>query len=245
MMGKIWNPWHGCQKYSEGCQYCYVYRSDERHGRDASLVTQTQDFTKPIKTKRNGEYVIPSGTTIYTCFTSDFLIEAADQWRMIAWQIMKQRSDCTFLFLTKRIERLAQLLPADWGDGYPNVVIGCTCENQRTADYRLPIFLQLPIKHRIIIHEPLLSSINIEPYLEGIEAVIVGGESGTQARVCDYQWVLQLKEQCVSHQVNFTFKQTGQNFQKDGILYKIPRIHQHQQAKRAAIDLHYFPVNWE
>lgn len=61
---------------------------------------------------------IPSGETVYTCFSSDFLLSDADPWRPEAWAMMRRRSDLHFLFITKRIERLAALLPPDWGEGY-------------------------------------------------------------------------------------------------------------------------------
>lgn len=81
-------------------------------------------------------------------------------------------------------------LPEDWGEGYKNVHICCTCENQYMADKRLPIFLELPIRHKSIIHEPMLGPINIERFLEKyrkeIDQVVCGGESGDEARLCDY-----------------------------------------------------------
>lgn len=58
--------------------------------------------------------------------------------------------------VTKRPERFFKELPEDWGDGYENVHICCTCENQATADKKLSVFLELPIKHKSIIHEPML-----------------------------------------------------------------------------------------
>lgn len=54
-----------------------------------------------------------------------------------------------FLFLTKRIVRFMDCVPADWGEGYGNVTVGCTVENQRAADERLPVFRELPIRHKI------------------------------------------------------------------------------------------------
>lgn len=48
----LWNPWHGCHKYSAGCANCYVYRMDERYGRDSSVVKKTKDFALPVKKKK-------------------------------------------------------------------------------------------------------------------------------------------------------------------------------------------------
>ena len=124
----MWNLWHGCHKLSEGCRHCYVYRTDGKYGKDSSVVTKTEKFDLPLQRKKNGTYKIPSGNLVYTCFTSDFLIEDADEWRAEAWEMMRIRQDLRFLFITKRIDRLQQCLPPDWGDGYDNVTICCTME---------------------------------------------------------------------------------------------------------------------
>ena len=234
-----WNPWHGCTKISPGCKYCYVYRQDEMYGSTlaSSLCRKTGAFALPMKRRRDGSYKIPPGKIVFTCFTSDFLLEDADPWRAECWRMMRQRSDCWFYFFTKRIHRLADCLPPDWGEGYDNVLIGCTVENQDRADYRLPIFLDLPIKHRSIIASPLLERLDLSPYLDGrIEEVATGGESGVEARPCDYDWILDLRRQCVEKDIPFRFHQTGAYFIKDGRMYRVRRRHQLSQARKANID---------
>ncbi len=152
--------------------------------------------------------------------------------------MIRERDDCTFFFFTKRIDRLEQYLPYDWGDGYDHVAIGCTVENQDRADYRLPIFLSLPIKHRLIIVAPMLGRIDLRPYLDPglIEEVSVGGESGKYARPLDFDWVLDLHNQCREANVPFNFHQTGTYLIKDGRQYRIPREHQRSQAKIAGLN---------
>lgn len=235
--GVNWNPWHGCHKISAGCQNCYVYRSDAKHGKNASEVVKTSSFYLPIAHARDGSYKIPSGSFIWTCFTSDFLLADADAWRKEAWRMMKERSDCEFLFITKRITRFAECLPEDWGDGYPNVSICCTVENQAKADERLPVFRDASIRHKMIVCEPLLERLDLSAYLDGwVESVTVGGESGEQARLCEYDWILEIRRQCIEANVPFHFKQTGAVFQKDGKIYRIPRKLQHAQARKANIN---------
>lgn len=234
-----WNPWHGCTKISPGCKYCYVYRQDEMYGgtTDSSLCHKNAAFNLPLKKKRDGTYKIPSGKIIFTCFTSDFLLPDADAWRADCWNMIKRRSDCWFYFFTKRIDRLAECLPDDWGDGYDNVLIGCTVENQDRADYRLPIFLSLPIKHKSIIVAPILENIHLSVYLrDDIEEVSVGGESGASARPCNYDWILNLRQQCIEKNIPFRFHQTGSHFIKDRKLYQIKRKDQLSQARKANID---------
>ena len=80
--------------------------------------------------------------------------------------MIKQRPDLEFLIITKRIHSFYDCIPDDWGDGYENVHICCTCENQDRADFRLPIFKNAPIKKKSIICEPILQEIDLTPYLD-------------------------------------------------------------------------------
>lgn len=237
-MSITWNPWHGCVKYSEGCEHCYVYRIDSGFERDSREVRRNADFDLPVRRVR-GEYKIRSGEEVYTCFSSDFFLDDADEWRDEAWRYIAERRDLDFIIFTKRIVRAGECLPEDWGEGYDNVTIGCTCENQKRADERLPVFLSLPIKHRMIICEPLLGKIELLPYLdrEKIAGVSCGGESGSGARVCDYEWVLDIRDACAEAGVSFGFHQTGAKFRRDGRIYDVPRNLQQSQAKKANIDL--------
>lgn len=235
----MWNLWHGCHKLSTGCKHCYVYRGDARREVDSSVVVRTKNFDLPLRKKRNGEFKIPPGTFVYTCFTSDFFVEDADKWRAEAWEMIRCRSDLHFMMITKRIDRFSDCLPDDWGDGYDNVTICCTVENQACADYRLPIYRRAPIKHKIIICEPLLERIDLSTYAVGewIEQIVAGGESGYEARPCDFEWVMDLRRICVENKVDFWFKQTGSKFVKDGKTYNVKRQFQHSQARKAEINI--------
>lgn len=238
MTEEVWNPWHGCKKYSDGCQNCYVYRRDGLVGLDASEVKKNLSFDYPLKKGRDGAYKIPPGSTVFCCMTSDFFLEEADDWRPDIWKIIKTRSDVNFIIITKRIVRFYDCIPNDWGEGYKNVVFGCTVENQKWCDIRLPVFNDIPAAGKIIICEPLLGPIDMRRYLNGnIKQVIAGGESGNEARVCDYDWVLNLREQCKEAGVSFRFKQTGARLKKDGKIYRILRRYQHLQARKAGIDI--------
>ena len=237
-MSATWNLWHGCHKISPGCAHCYVYRMDSAHDRDGGRVYRTKSFDLPVRRGRDHAYKIPSGELVYTCFTSDFFLEDADSWRPEAWRMIRERQDLQFLFITKRIHRFYDCIPDDWGRGYPHVHIGCTVENRERAAFRLPIFREAPIAEKSIICEPLLEELDLSAYLgPWVRQVIAGGESGQEARECDYRWILALRRQCESARVDFHFKQTGARLRKDGRLYRIPRRHQHAQARKAGIDL--------
>ena len=231
----IWNPWRGCIKCSEGCLHCYIHKGDYKRGINTSEIVKTKDFYKPIEKLKNGNYKMKSGL-VYLCFQSDFLIKEADKWRNECFKMIKERQDCKFLFLTKRIERFKEIIPDDWNDGNDNVIVCCTVENQKNADYKLSIFKDLPIKHKCITMQPLLEKVNIEKYLDDIELVLVGGEQDYNARVLDYDWVLDIRKQCIKHNVNFEFRQYGTYTIKDGKTYKIETYNLTKQARLANIN---------
>lgn len=230
-----WDPWRGCHKCSDGCLYCYIHKGDLKRGIDTDDIVKTKNFYKPIEKLKNGEYKMKSGL-VYLCFSTDFLIEEADEWRKECFKMIKERPDCEFLFLTKRIDRFNKCIPSDWNSGYDNVVVCCTIENQKNADYKLSIFKDLPIKHKCITIQPMLEQINIEQYLDGIELVVVGGESDKFARPLNYDWVLDIKRQCINKNVNFEFRQCGTHFIKDGKMYKLQTKDLIKQARLANIN---------
>ncbi len=246
-MHDIWNPWHGCKKCSEGCEHCYMYFLDRVRDSDPSEVTRTQGFLYPLQKNRSGGYKIRSGELIRVCMTSDFFVEEADAWRNDAWEIMRERSDVKFYLLTKRPQRVHDCLPAWWGGGLENVMFNVTCENQRRADERIPILLDLPFKHKGIMCAPFLGPVSVSRYLSGgqIEQVICGGENYDGARPCDFAWVKQLRDECAASDVTFCFIETGTVFIKDGKRYRIPdKRKQSEQAFRSGVSFAGKPIAW-
>ena len=128
-------------------------------------------------------------------------------------------------------------IPQDWNDGYENVTVGCTVENQDRADYRLPVFHKLPVRHKNIICQPLLEEISLSAWLDDVELVVVGGESDRNARPLDYAWVLSIREQCIAHKVHFEFRQCGTHFIRDGKRYTLSVHDLCSQARKANINI--------
>lgn len=231
-----WEPWTGCYKASIGCDNCYFYGPNaKRYGQNT--IEKTDKFDWPVRTNKKGEYNIKGDKILPTCFATDFFLPEADEWRAEAWSMIKQRPDIDFLILTKRIERFGKALPSDWGEGYENVNIGCTVETQFLADYRLPLFLSYPMKRRFIACSPLLEAIDLSEYLHGVDHVTVSGESGREARECDYEWVEHIREQCVVAGVTFWFKSTGSLFRHASEVKKINPFKQGSTAKEFSIDI--------
>lgn len=231
-----WEPWTGCYPHSAGCDNCYFYGPNaKRYGQN--IITKTDKFDWPIRRNKKGEYNIKGDKILATCFATDFFLEEADAWRKDAWAMIKERQDIDFLLITKRIERFPVSLPDDWGEGYDNINIGCTVETQAHADARLPLFLSYPIKRRFIAVSPLLEAIDLSSYLSGVDHVTVSGENGRDVRICDFDWVMDIRNQCEKAGKTFWFKSVGTYFRRDGVVEKVNPFQQVNRAKEMNLDI--------
>lgn len=186
-----WNPWRGCTKVSEGCDYCYMFRDQTRYGRTPEVVLRAAPatFNAPLKWERKRDPRTNGGVTpdaphrVFTCSWSDFFHPDADVWRPEAWQIIRDTPHLTYQILTKRPNRIRYSLPADWGDGYPNVWLGTSVERDGLG-YRAMQLGRVPARVRFLSCEPLLGPLTSLSWWLGkgrIKWVIVGGESGGPA----------------------------------------------------------------
>ena len=249
-MHDIWNPWHGCKKCSPGCQNCYMYCLDELREvkTPSSEVHKTGNFKYPLSKTRDKQYKVKTGERIRVNMTSDTFIEDADLWRDDMWSIIKERSDVIFWILTKRPERIIDNLPSDWGTGYDNVSMNCTCENQEMFDKRIDIFLDVPAKHKGLCLAPLISSIDITKALQSgqIEEVAVGGENYSNPRACNYDWVKSIAEQCKTYKTNFVWYETGTNLIVNDKLYHMPdKYKQSVEPFFAGLNQKYYDINFD
>ena len=210
-----WNPWQGCHKVSDGCVNCYMEREKRRYGQDPSVVVRSKDvtFNSPLKWK--------DPARVFTCSWSDFFIEEADAWRSEAWDIMRLTPHLTYLILTKRIERAAERLPADWP--WEHVWLGATIEDQSVAAHRLDHLHRVP-GHHFISCEPLLGPLNLRRlewpteirHYGRTEWVIAGPETGPIARPMEEDWARDLMLHCKSAGVPFFLKKGT----IDGVQYR-------------------------
>lgn len=170
-----------------------MYRIEDKKKIDPTEVRKGSDFREPLASK------FKKPELIFTCSMSDFFIDDADQWRPEAWEIIKDTPQHTWLILTKRPERIKDCLPPDWGDGYPNVWLGISVENNKNL-HRLNSLAEIPCKLRFISAEPLLETIDFTQEIDGktpidaFEWIILGGESGDdygkyRYRECREKWI--------------------------------------------------------
>jgi protein gp37 len=197
-----WNPWHGCTKVSPGCAHCYMFRDKTRYGQNPELVVRSKTkFSEPLKWKEP--------KMVFTCSWSDWFHEAADAWRDEAWDIIRRTPHLTYQILTKRPERIADHLPADWGEGWPHVWLGVSIENNRWRQRAWDLIAVKAAVH-FISCEPLLGPVDFEnDALADIDWLIAGGESGPDCRPMREDWARSLRDQCAEYDVAFFLKQLG------------------------------------
>ncbi len=200
-----WNPVTGCTKVSPGCAHCYAETFAERfrgvpghpyeHGFDLEL--------RPERLKQPLKWTQPR--MIFVNSMSDlFHEEIGEHYIQAVFKIMRQASWHTFQILTKRSQRMVEIAPRlRWPN---NIWMGVSVENQRWT-CRIDDLRKVRAKVRFLSCEPLLGPLRLD--LQGIDWVIVGGESGAHARPMKPAWVREIRQQCAEASVAFFFKQWG------------------------------------
>lgn len=201
-----WNPVTGCTKVSEGCENCYAEAFSKRlkamgncryyNGFDVTIHDDLID--KPLKWKKSKRIFVNSMSDIFhEEIGEDVILRIFDTMNTADWHI--------FQVLTKRAERLLNLSEMiNWTD---NIWMGVTVENDSRA-YRAELLKQTSAKVKFVSAEPLLGplpSLN----LEGIDWLIVGGESGPRSRSINEEWILELRNRARKTNTAFFFKQWG------------------------------------
>ncbi len=201
-----WNPTTGCTKISEGCKNCYAERMAKRlqamgvekykNGFQLSLHPDVLEEPYSWKTPRS-VFVNSMSDLFHEKMSLDYIQKV--------FRVMNENLIHTFQVLTKRPEILVKHEEKlNWTK---NIWMGVTVENQSLIK-RIEHLRKTCAHVKFVSFEPLLSKIDILP-LEGIDWVIVGGESGPGARPMHKEWVLTIKENCKYRDIPFFFKQWG------------------------------------
>lgn len=218
------NAWIGCTRVSQGCVNCYAEdMMDKRYGRvkwgpgQPRSRTSAANWKKPLRWNKEAAL---SGTRprVFCSSLADVFDPEVDQaWRDDLWPLMEQTPNLDWLILTKRPQHISHFVPYEWMEKWPsNVWLGVSVENQQAADERIPLLLQFPAPVRFLSCEPLVDSVDLEfevdgvPVLDGIDWVIVGGESGPNARPMHPEWATSILQSCTAFDVPFLFKQWGE-----------------------------------
>lgn len=214
------NPWTGCAKVSPGCDNCYAENWAKRSGQvkwgqgNPRKITSAQNWEKPLKWDREAQKtgIIPR---VFCASLADiFDNEVPDAWRDRLWDLIRTTKNLYWIIVTKRIGNADQMLPLDWGDGWPHVQLTVTITNQLEADRDIQKLIDTPAAYRGLSMEPLLGSVNLyraqSNWWLWVDSVIVGGESGPNARPMHPEWARSLRDQCTKWMVPFFFKQWGE-----------------------------------
>jgi protein gp37 len=214
-----WNPVAGCSIVSAGCTHCYAMEMAKRL--EAMGVPKYAGLTRKTgrRTVWNGvvredrdALSIPlrwrKPRKIFVNSMSDLFHErVSDAFILDVWQVMRETPHHNYQILTKRPERMADLVTRKVADILPNVWLGTSIEGVDVVD-RLRHLRRAPAAIRFISFEPLISSVGAVD-LRGIHWAIVGGESGKSARPIREEWIDEIYAQCISAHTAFFFKQWG------------------------------------
>jgi len=203
---KSWNPTTGCTKISSGCLNCYAETLSNRlkitgvqkYKNGFNLTLHTNEIKRPLKWKKPSLVFVNSMSDIFhEDIPESFILRVFEAMNTCHWHV--------FQVLTKRAKRLLELHEKlKWT---PNVWMGVTVESEKYLS-RIDLLRNTKAHIKFISCEPLLGPIS-DLNLEGIDWIIVGGESGLKARPMQKSWVLDILHQCKEAEVKFFFKQWG------------------------------------
>ena len=204
---ETWNPVTGCTKVSPGCKHCYAETQAERF-RGTKAFPNGFDLTlKPERLEQPQRWKKPR--RIFVNSMSDLFHEGIhDQYIILTYEIMRSTTRHEYLVLTKRAERMREMLTSGLGVYmHPNIWHGVSVENQDYALRRIPDLCDVPSPVRFLSCEPLLGPLDLTPWLDELQWVIVGGESGRGKRPIDLDWAREIRDQCAAAGVPFFMKQ--------------------------------------
>lgn len=210
------NPWLGCTKVSAACDNCYAEAWAKTYAQDVTWGAPGQQsklrrtsagtWANAVRWNKAAREAGVNARVFCASLADVFDNDAEQQWRDDLWGLISSTPHLDWLLLTKRPQNIAKMVPDDWGDGYPNVWLGTTVENQTEAERRIPHLLSVPAVVHFLSCEPLLGPLDLTIF-RAIDWVIVGGESGAKRRPMDMAWVESLALQCAQKRAAFFFKQ--------------------------------------
>ena len=206
------NFWYGCVEVSPACDFCYAKTMmDTRYGKvewgGDRRRAGAESWRKPFCWQREAEQD-GKRRRVFTLSLGDFFDNQVDpQWHVDAWDVIRRCPNLDWLILTKRPQNILKTLPADWGKGWDNCWLGCTVENQTEAKRRIPHLLKVPAAVLFLSCEPLLEKVDLSEWVDLIDWVIVGGETGTKPRYLEPDWARDLRKQCSAPGTAYFVKQ--------------------------------------
>ena len=180
-------PGFGCQKVSPGCDHCYAETQNNfrkwnggKWGPHAPRKrTSESNWKKPLQWQRQAAEAGERRRVFCASLADVFDNKAPDGARDDLFDMIRETPSLDWLLLTKRPENIRKMLPSDWGDGYPNVWLGTTAEDQQWYNRRWSILRKIPAAVHFISYEPALGPLNIA----GIGTIVLTGSSAVARAV--------------------------------------------------------------
>ncbi|ODA67631.1 Phage protein Gp37/Gp68 [Methyloligella halotolerans] len=231
------NPWVGCTRISEACDYCYAADWAKRTGQEdlwQGNRRRTKTWNEPRKWDRQADtFEEEHGRPrrVFCASLADiFDNQIPTLWRDDFWGLIRECDRLVFLLLTKRPMNIEKMLPAFWDEIKSRVWLGTTCEHQEAADRNVPHLLKHDAAVRFVSYEPALGPVKFTPWLHDdgcrdtpsagscycgfeefrIDWIVAGGESGPNARPAHPDWFRSVRDQCAAAGIPFLFKQWGE-----------------------------------
>jgi protein gp37 len=217
------NPWIGCTKISLGCGNCYAERLNNQRkwvsewGENGKRKRTSEPYwAKPIKWNKrqklaehvghkDSDLVVPKRPKIFCASLADVFDphpSICNLWHDDLWKLIRDTPYLNWLVLTKRPELARVDIPH-------NVWFGISASQQPELDMRMMNLINISAKIKFLSLEPLLGPIDLEPYKNDLDWIIVGGESGFHARPMVAEWAYDIYVQCQKHSIPYFFKQHG------------------------------------
>ncbi len=209
---KVWNPVTGCSKISPGCKNCYAETIANRFWKDRKFTDvqcHEDRLEQPIHWKKPSRIFVNSMSDLFhEKVPAKFITDCFSVMEVASWH--------TFQVLTKRPQRFEPVLFDEEGcfylgagDYIPNIWLGVSVEDKDTL-WRIDKLREIQYFCHFVSFEPLLEDVGTVN-LEGVDWVIVGGESGPHARPFDIEWARSIRDQCKERGISFFMKQLGSN----------------------------------
>jgi protein gp37 len=227
------NPVVGCQSVSPGCMNCYADTLVRRYGGDFAARRRTSAalWRGPVKWNKAAAASGVRAKVFCASLADVFDNQWKPEWRADLWGLIRATPNLDWQLLTKRPQNIHKMLPADWGNGWQNVWLGATTEDQEQLSERAWHLAQIPAVIRFLSYEPALGPLDLRSVTNrwgtiwnaltgqvlhaasgpretgGISWIICGGESGPNRRPMELDWARVVRDDCGHHGVAYFFKQ--------------------------------------
>lgn len=212
------NHWIGCTKIRTGCFNCYACADFQDRKRIVTWgpgqprkLTSKANRLRPLRWNEEAKRLGIRYRVFCSSLSDVFDSEIPEEWREDLFLLIRRTPNLDWMLLTKRVPEMAawfaRFPDPDWP--WPHVALGATIESNGLEDDGIAL-ARIPAARRFVSIEPLIGFVNVLPWIHGVDEVIVGGESGANARPLDAEWIRIIRDNVTAHRKTFVFKAWGE-----------------------------------